>query len=166
MPLRDHFRPPVNLITFWQGFYGGWPAVIVQHLRRLLPEGYVAEPRIHSCGLFNLHSDVCETDDVPPPIIVGETNLPDTDEYEARIYDRKRGRQWVAAIEFVSPANKYRPEYRNVFVARCAALLQKGVAVSIVDLVTVRHFTDRRAKDVNLSLTERRNFQASDNALT
>ena len=28
----------------------------------------------------------------------------------------------------------------NVFVAKCAALLQKGVAVSIVDLVTVRHF--------------------------
>src|SRR5205823_2811836 len=32
------------------------------------------------------------------------------------------------------------PEHRNLFVAKCAALLQKGVAVSIVDLVTVRHF--------------------------
>src|SRR5271157_5354199 len=46
----------------------------------------------------------------------------------------------VAAIEIVSPANKDRPEHRNVFVAKCVALLQKGVAVSIVDLVTVRQF--------------------------
>ena len=62
------------------------------------------------------------------------------DEYEVRIYDAKRGRHLVAAIEIVSPANKDRPEHRNVFVAKCAALLQKGVAVSIVDLVTVRQF--------------------------
>jgi hypothetical protein len=40
----------------------------------------------------------------------------------------------------VSPANKDRPENRSVFVAKCAALLQKGVAVSIVDLVTIRQF--------------------------
>ena len=53
---------------------------------------------------------------------------------------RSGGRRLVAAIEIVSPANKDRPEHRNVFVAKCAALLQKGVAVSIVDLVTVRHF--------------------------
>jgi len=66
--------------------------------------------------------------------------LPDYDEYEVRIYDAKRGRQLVAAIAIVSPANKDRPEHRNVFVAKCAALLQKSVAVSIVDLVTTRHF--------------------------
>ena len=66
--------------------------------------------------------------------------LPDYDEYEVRIYDAQRGRHLVAAIAIVSPANKDRPEHRNVFVAKCAALLQKGVAVSIVDLVTVRHF--------------------------
>jgi hypothetical protein len=46
----------------------------------------------------------------------------------------------VAAIELVSPANKDRPEHRNAFVGKCAALLQKGIAVSIVDLVTVRQF--------------------------
>ena len=69
-----------------------------------------------------------------------ETEVPDFDEYEVRIYDAKRGRHLVAAIEIVSPANKDRPEHRNAFVGKCAALLQKGVAVSIVDLVTVRHF--------------------------
>ena len=57
-----------------------------------------------------------------------------------RIYDLARGRQLVAAIELVSPANKDRPESRSAFVGKCAALLQRGVAVSIVDLVTVRQF--------------------------
>jgi hypothetical protein len=74
------------------------------------------------------------------PSVAVETTLPDYDEYEVRVYDAKRGRHLVAAIEIVSPANKGREEHRNVFVAKCAALLQKGVAVNIVDLVTARHF--------------------------
>jgi len=48
MPLRDHFRPPLDDLTSWEGFHGQWPAVIVQHLRKQLPAGYVAEPRVHS----------------------------------------------------------------------------------------------------------------------
>ncbi len=46
----------------------------------------------------------------------------------------------MAAIEIVSPANKDRPEHRRAFVAKCAALLQKLVSVTIVDLVTTRNF--------------------------
>ena len=76
----------------------------------------------------------------PEPSVAVETTLPDFDEYEVRILDARRGRRLVAAIEIVSPANKERPEHRNVFVAKCAALLQSGVAVSIVDLVTLRQF--------------------------
>jgi hypothetical protein len=74
------------------------------------------------------------------PSLAVETTLPDYDEYAVRVYDATRGRQLVAAIEIVSPANKDRPEHRNVFVAKCAALLQKGVAVNLIDLVTVRQF--------------------------
>ncbi len=44
------------------------------------------------------------------------------------------------AVEFVSPANKDRPEHRRAFVAKCAALLQEQVSVAIVDVVTTRHF--------------------------
>jgi len=148
MPLRDHFRPPVSLVASWEGFHDQWPAVIVQQLRQQLPPGYVAEPRVHS----GAHDDI----DVPTLVTDGsgatavwapatpsvdvETALPDYDEYEVRVYDATRGRQLVAAVELVSPANKDRPEHRNVFVGKCAALLQKGVAVSVVDLVTVRQF--------------------------
>jgi hypothetical protein len=74
------------------------------------------------------------------PSVAVETELPDFDEYEVQIYDVESDRRLVAAIEIVSPANKDRPEKRNAFVGKCAALLQNGVAVSIVDIVTVRHF--------------------------
>jgi hypothetical protein len=160
MPLRDHFRPPLDLITSWEGFYGGWPAVIVQQLRKQLPAEYVAEPRVHSGPQVEIDIAEFERDEPPPfsrmiegtggiqtavwaparPSVAVETTLPEYDEYEVRIFDARRRRHLVAAIEIVSPANKDRPEHRNLFVAKCAALLQKGVAVSIVDLVTVKRF--------------------------
>src|SRR5207237_6598163 len=74
------------------------------------------------------------------PAVAVETEPPDEYEYEVRIFDVERERQLVAAIEFVSPANKDRPESRDAFVAKCAALLRKGVSVSVVDLVTIRQF--------------------------
>jgi hypothetical protein len=134
--------------------------VIVQQLHKQLPAGYVAEPRVHSGSQVEIDVAAFEKEGAdspsasgegnggvatavwapPRPSVAVETTLPDYDEYEVRIYDARRGRRLVAAIEIVSPANKDRPEHRNVFVAKCAALLQKGVAVSIVDLVTVRQF--------------------------
>ncbi len=158
MPLRDHFRPPLDLITSWEGFHGQWPAVIVQQLRKRLPAGYVAEPRVHSGPRIEIDIATFEREGAPSrliegnggaltavwppavPSVVVETGLPDQDEYEVRILDTRRGRRLVAAIEIVSPANKDRPEHRSVFVARCVALLQQGVSVSLVDLVTVKHF--------------------------
>jgi hypothetical protein len=77
---------------------------------------------------------------VAEPVVRVETEIPDDDEYEVRIYDVSLGRRLVAAIEIVSPANKDRPDKRNAFVGKCASLMRKGVAVSIVDLVTTRHF--------------------------
>jgi hypothetical protein len=160
MPLRDHFRSPLDDVTSWEGFHGGWPMVIVQRLRKQLPAGFVAEPRVHSGSQIEIDVAAYERDDLPSAngvsdgngdvatatwapataTLAVETDLPDFAEYEVRVYDAKRGRQLVAALEIVSPANKDRPEHRNTFVAECAALLQKGVAVSMVDLVTVRHF--------------------------
>lgn len=121
VPLRDHFRPPLTKITTWEALHAGWPMVIVQQLRKQLPAGYVAEPGVHRGSQV-------------------ETELPDDDEYEVRVYDRERDRRLVAAVEIVSPGNKDRPEKRNAFVGKCAALLRNGVAVSIVDLVTSRQF--------------------------
>jgi hypothetical protein len=46
----------------------------------------------------------------------------------------------VEAIELLSPRNKDREESRQAFVAKCAAYLQRGVGLIIVDIVTSRHF--------------------------
>src|SRR5436190_23463394 len=47
MPLRDHFRPPLDEETSWEGLHGQWPAMIVIDLARKLPPRYVAAPRVH-----------------------------------------------------------------------------------------------------------------------
>ncbi len=57
-----------------------------------------------------------------------------------RVYDVRRGRRLVAAIEIVSPANRDRLEHRRAFVAKRSALLQQRVSVVLVDLVTTWHF--------------------------
>jgi hypothetical protein len=130
--------------------------VIVQQLRKQLPAGYVAGPHVHVGA--HVEIDVATYEKEEPrdfgtngeggvatavwapatPSVAVETELPDFDEYEVRVYDVASDRRLVAAIEIVSPANKDRPEHRNAFVGKCAALLQNGVAVSIVDLVTTR----------------------------
>jgi hypothetical protein len=160
MPLRDHFRPPVDNIASWEELHALWPAVIVQHLRKRLPTGYVAGPRVRSGSYIEIDVAALKKDEPfsapalsegsggvatavwspPQPTVAVETTLPDFDEYEVRVYDDERRRHLVAAIEIVSPANKDRPEHRNIFIAKCVTLLQKGVAVSIIDPVTVRHF--------------------------
>lgn len=158
MPLRDHFRPPVVKKSSWEGFHALWPTVIVQNLRMLLPPGYIAEPRVRLGTEMEIDIGALEIRDDPsygvtsqsnggtatatwtggPAVLALETDPPEEYEYEVRIYDLERDRELVAAIELVSPANKDRPQSRDIFVAKCAALLRKGVAVSVVDLVTVR----------------------------
>ncbi len=48
MPLRDHFRPPLESLLPWEGFQATWPVMIVARLRRLLPRRYLVLPRVHS----------------------------------------------------------------------------------------------------------------------
>jgi hypothetical protein len=160
MPLRDHFRPPVESKHSWDELHGMWPAVIVQQLYPILPPADIAAPAIHLGTPFEIDASADEpveagyaekatpaTDGVavapwapPSPTLTLETELPDQDEYEVRVYDTRHGRRLVAAIELVSPANKDRPENRRAFVAKVAALLQRDVCVSLVDVVTIRRF--------------------------
>jgi len=105
IPLRDHFRPPLDLDHSWEGFHGGWPMVIVQQLRTRLPPGYVAEPRVHSGSRVEIDVAAFRRDTppaageaggvatavwaLPRPSIAVETTLPDFDEYEVRIHDAR-----------------------------------------------------------------------------
>jgi len=159
MPLRDHFRPPLDDLRHWEGFHATWPVMIVSSLGRKLPPRYFAEPRVHSgasaeidvATFENEGEDTLATADgngngaiatavwAPPrPTLSVATDLPAQDVYEVRVYDEKRHCRLVAAVEIVSPANKDRPENRRAFIAKCAGLLQERVSVVIVDVVTAR----------------------------
>jgi len=131
---------------------------IVQRLAPLLPEEYVAEPRVHLGTNFEI--DVCafepefpatasrvENGGVatsvwapPEPTLAVDVDPTEQYAYEVLVFDESRARLLVAAVELVSPGNKDRPETRREFVAKCAALLGQNVCVSIVDLVTTRQF--------------------------
>jgi hypothetical protein len=162
MPLRDHFRPPVSKRSSWEGFHAMWPAYMVERLMEILPAGFIAEPRVRlgnsyeiDVGAFEDFSDpepsggeYGSTADTPGPAswvapapgLMVETEFESQYAYEVLILDADRERELVAAVELVSPGNKDRPDARQLFVAKCATLLSKGVCVAIVDLVTVRHF--------------------------
>lgn len=155
MPLRDHFRSPVNDTHSWDEVHGQWPGEIVRDLTTILPAGFRAAPKVHLGSAFEVDVSTYDLDsrDADAPVAAGtgpslqttlaptftvEATLADQDEYEVRIYDAARGRQLVAAIELVSPSNKDRSDARQLFVGKVAALLQQGVCVSLVDLVSVR----------------------------
>ncbi len=158
MPLRDHFRSPVNDKHAWNEVHGGWPMMIVRDLFDILPAGYVAGPNIHPGSMYEIDVGAFENDDfvnrenaavpeggiaietIPHPTLTLEADISEQDAYEVQIYDVERERRLVAAIEIVSPSNKDRPEHRQAFIAKVAALLQKDICVSIVDLVTIRQF--------------------------
>jgi hypothetical protein len=159
MPLLDHFRPPVSKLASWEGFHGLWPGIIVQQLHPKLPAEYTAEPRIHLGTYFEVDVSAFESDLLrrapaadreggvaiatwapPEPTLAVDADPSEQYAYEVLVYDQQRGRVLVAAVEIVSPANKDRPESRRALVTKCAALVQQGVCVSIVDLVTTRQF--------------------------
>lgn len=158
MPLRDHFRPPTTKYGSWTSLHGGWPMVITQQIRKQLPPGFVAAPQAQLGAYFEIDLAAFEEDEIsrngitnsyggvatatlarPKPTWAIETDVPEDDVFEVEIYSVEEERTLVAVIEIVSPANKDRPEKRRAFIGKCGALLRKGVAVSIVDLVTIRH---------------------------
>ena len=113
MPLRDHFRPPVSKKASWEGFHGMWPASIVQQLRKQLPPGYVAEPRVHLGTLMEIDVGALEPHEVArreaangngnavtaawtatAPVVAVETDPPDEYEYEVRIFDLGGNASW------------------------------------------------------------------------
>ncbi len=141
MPLRDHFRSPVNDTHSWDEVHGQWPGEIVRHLTTILPIGFRAAPNVHLGSAFEVDVSTYDLDSRDPalsPTHTVEADLTEQDEYEVRIYDVERGRQLVAAIEIVGPSNKDRSDTRELFVGKVASLLKQDVCVSLVDLVSIR----------------------------
>lgn len=136
-----------------------WPMLIIRELNKVLPEPHYGSPRIHLAQLYELivgtyeeptakpmigdsgNGGVAVATYAPPkPTLTSEPEFPEHDIYEVRIYDSRRNRRLLAAIEIVSPSNKDRPETRSTFITKAAALLQHDVCVSIVDIVSTSQF--------------------------
>ena len=163
MPLRDHFHAPWLDHNYWESFHDGWINTLVRHLNgKLLPKRFRALPQVH-LGIYGA-ADVAtmkkngraatgnedrghESAGVatavwapPKPHHTLHVSFPEEDIFEVRIHDTQRRLRLVGAIELVSPANKDRPESRQLLVAKCLSLLRKDVCLSIIDIVIIREF--------------------------
>src|SRR5262249_34701535 len=146
MPLLAHFHPPLAGRRHWTSFHHGWAVTIAASLNERLPEGFFAEPHVQ----FGIEIDVATFDETraglgPPPAWAPGAptqTLPLpllTDRAEIQVRGPYDQPTLAGAIELVSPANKDRPEHRDAFVSKCAAYLQQGVGLVVVDIVTERH---------------------------
>jgi hypothetical protein len=62
-----------------------------------------------------------------------------SDIVEVLVYGRAGGPTLAGAIELISPANKDRPANRDALISKCAAYVQQGIGLVLVDVVTDRH---------------------------
>jgi hypothetical protein len=176
MVLQDHFRPPLSVRRHWHAFHNSWATYLSSFLNERLPGGYFAEANVQ----FGIEIDVAtyeengrgltgspspgDTSSGPGLVSEGWTaptptqTVPFvvlTESVEIQVFAREGGPVLAGAIELVSPANKDRPETRDAFVSKCAAYVQQGVGLVIVDVVT-----DRRANLHHELLTRLRSTAA------
>ncbi|HYT91029.1 MAG TPA: DUF4058 family protein [Gemmataceae bacterium] len=157
MPLLDHFHPPLLGRRHWEGCYGWWAVAISNQLNESLPAEYFAEFQVKlgtrievdvatfaeegasaSSGSEGAATAVQACVWAPPaPVTVLPALFPD--DFEVQVFSSMAGPTLVAAIELVSPGNKDREEARRAFAAKCAAYLQRGIGLMVVDIVTSRH---------------------------
>jgi len=151
----DHFHPPLYGVRHWESFHALWAAGLVAGLNRgVLPEGYFAEAQVHIGGRMEVDVASFERDSFTPasernggvavetvtaPVATATLPMIFPDDIEIQVYSSDAGPTLVGAVELVSPANKDRTDTRIAFAAKCAALLQRGIGVVVINIVTNRH---------------------------
>jgi hypothetical protein len=157
MPLLDHFHPPLLGHRHWEGFHGRWAAAMSDGLNEKLPEEYFAEFQVTLGTRVEVDVATFSEDGAPeshrssgaatavqsrlwaPPAPIAVVPAFFPDDFEVQVFSNIAGPTLVAVIELVSPGNKDREETRRAFAAKCAAYLQRGIGLIIVDIVTSRH---------------------------
>ena len=158
MPLLDHFHPPLSERRPWESFHATWCSTLADHLNRdLLPPGYIALEQVSpgasieidvgtfvdeagerasekNGGVATLPRAVWTP--AAPPLILPMT-FPER--FAVEVHCTEGGRTLVGALELVSPGNKDRASKRQLFAAKCATYLARGVGLVILDVVTSRH---------------------------
>jgi hypothetical protein len=159
MPLLDHFHPPLLGRRHWEGFHGRWAAAMSDSLNDILPAEYFAEfqvtvgtrievdvatfgdngtPELPEAPASSGAATAVQTHVWAPPTPAAVMPALFPDDLEVQVFSSAAGPVLVAAIDLVSPRNKDRPEARRNFAAKCAAYLQRGIGLIIVDIVTSR----------------------------
>jgi hypothetical protein len=154
MPLLDHFNPPLNRTHPWRSFHGAWAAATARLLNQgILPAGYYAVPLVDRDGPIEIDVAALREQETPAPADAASTlrtwtppdpglavaiELPPADEVEVQVLADDGDPRLVAAVEFVSPRNKDRPQARQAFAVKCVGYLQQGSSLVIVDTVTTR----------------------------
>ncbi|VTR97377.1 Uncharacterized protein OS=Microcoleus sp. PCC 7113 GN=Mic7113_2138 PE=4 SV=1 [Gemmata massiliana] len=148
MPLRDHFHPPLSYELEWHSFHNGWAMVLAANLNTHLPDGFRAAPNVQPGIEIDVATYGGSHSHAPAEPALGSwqpsaatVTLPFElagESTEVLVHGHRDGRYLAGAIELVSEGNKDRKESREAFVSKCETLLQRGVGVVIVDLVTTR----------------------------
>ena len=150
MPLLDHDGLPARIRAPWESLATVWVCKVMAHLNRLLPrDRYQAFATVHlgaeaeaDISELEIPGDWTDTGDgglatlAVPPVATVEAAIPD--EFEVKVHDAREGMSLVGVIEFVSPANKDRPDTREQLVNKTMAYLGLGIGVVLVDVVTSR----------------------------
>jgi hypothetical protein len=155
MPLRDHFHPPLKDNPPWTSINTLWIAGLIRWLNRTLPKDVYqarAEARLGSA----IEADVAEYERLSangpahdgggvatlPEVGVAVATIPAVfpDEFAVHLVDRTDSNRLVGVIELVSPGNKKESVEQEAFLAKCLTYLQRGIGLTVIDVVT-----DRRA---------------------
>jgi hypothetical protein len=155
MPLIDHFHPPIHPLRSWESFHSLWAGEILDRLNRVLPPRFFADVRVHLGA--EVEADVAEFErervmadllnggngsvavaTTAPPAVTAVLEAIFPDDIEVRVIDTRDGAVLVAVVELVSRRNKDRPDARRAFAMKCAAYLQRGIGLIVVDIVTTR----------------------------
>jgi hypothetical protein len=158
MPHLDHFHPPLLGRRHWEALHGWWAAALADSLNEnLLPPEYFAEFQMTAATRTEVAIAACTEDGVPglsrphgtvtavqtrvwtPPTPVAVVPAIFPDDFEVQVFSSAAGPTLVAAIELVSPGIKDREETRRAFAAKCAAYLQRGIGLVVVDILTSRN---------------------------
>ncbi|HZU34462.1 MAG TPA: DUF4058 family protein [Gemmataceae bacterium] len=179
MPLLDHFHPPLSERRPWESFHATWCTTLADHLNSgILPSGYIALEQVHPGAPIEIDVGTFEDEPagpdaagpggtatlplavwIPPaPPLVWPAVFPER--FAVEIHSTEGARTVVACLELVSPGNKDRASKRQLFAAKCATHLARGVGLIVLDVVTSRHgnlhneLMDLLDQDVSLRLSD------------
>ena len=157
MPLLDHFHPPLDQRFHWESFHSNWATRLADAIAALLPPEFQVEEHCHIGP--GIEIDVASFQESGPSTAVPTNGSPIRtqtalswappaaqftvpavfpDTFEVRVFSTIGGLTLVGAVELISPGNKDRPLQRRAFATKCAAYLQQGVSLVIIDVVTSR----------------------------